>query len=250
MAHFLGEDISHQKVGRWLRAGDPARGYDPEPGGSKTIPSYAEKPINNLWQAYLDTAPERVESQGITFDKQIPVYFQRLRKRDGEFGDRVVVAHTEFLTKELRDETLRSAHRTNKYHAVSVRSTINLHDYNNRSDKSQQGITRNAEQKQYRREFRALIKQGVIRKAMQTPMEDIRGNLTDIEQVIENVNKRLRERHEPATSDKGTHLADEILFQLRPKPVYVDEHGNRERKAAPSAAKLSQRRARTKLKRD
>lgn len=242
LAEFMG--ISHQKLGRWLKEG--------QEGGVKSIPDdpFTREGIDAIFNAYKDVAKKRAKELNVPFNSSVPVYYDRPYlarpdKRTGEFirGDRVIVRNAMHIDRDLRAKVLTHVHDTDKYLAVSVQSVVNLHAYSNRSEQEHQNKRRSDVQKMYRREFRAMLKEGITRRAIFTKLEDIRG-FTDTWRVIENVDRKLRQKHEPATGDAGTKLADSYLFQLKPtrKPA---SHANTQSSPKPSAAKLARRRAKT-----
>lgn len=67
---------------------------------------------------------------------------------------------------------------------------------------------------------------GVYLKPIFTSYTDMNKNFHP-QMVIDEINHKLRTRHEPATGEQGTNVADQILFQLNsrrdPMGAEIDE---------------------------
>jgi hypothetical protein len=246
LAEFMG--ISHQKLGRWLREG--------EPNGVKKIPDndiLVREGIDAVFDQYIEVTKARYIRDNLPFDPRAPIYQERKPLRTGEPGERVVSENTQYIRTALRHRIMVWNWVTQKYIAFSVRSTINLALYNNRAEKDMFGVRRTDAQKQYRREFRHELKAGIVHKPIYTKMENI-AHMTDIDLVIRNVDRKIRQKHEPATGEKGTALTDAYLWQLKrvEKPrkpaknerTSEDQQRPRKEKTYPTVEKLRARKAR------
>jgi hypothetical protein len=211
LASLLG--ITHQKLGRWLREG--------QPNGAKSIPtdSAAVKAINQAFHIHATVSKEQAQIDNIPFDQNAPVFAHRKPLRNGAPGDRVIVDHTQYMTRELRTNVLSHIHKTKRYYAVSVRSTIELARYFKSGEGKLRGKIRTDAQDIGRQEIVNKLEAGQIVGPIYTKYESF-GPLSATSNALKGVEQKIREKHEPATGEKGTALADQLLMQLIPADYF------------------------------
>ncbi len=217
LAAMLG--ITHQKLGRWLREG--------EPGGVKAIPAEARGAIAQVFSIHRDIAKQQARVDGIPFDSNVPVLLQRPNiQLNGKRvpGDRAIALNTEFIRDVDRSYFIRSMRATNAFHNVSVRSTIDWFVY------MQDKEIERARDRAYAPRQMQLLQDGSIRVKRRTADGRIKSTIiaADVRPVytqrqsmlkgtrgvdiVDSIEKIMRERHSPA----ATRMADEYLFQLKP----------------------------------
>jgi hypothetical protein len=210
--------VTHQKIGRWLREG--------QPGGVKSIPSDAgtKSAINLVFQIHKDLARQQARADNLPFNAAAPVFMERKPLRTGQKGDRVFAEHTQFLRHELRNSVVYGAHQSKQFIHVSARSTIDLYQY----ARSQAVI----EIAKGGSPFSVKKLAGFIADAIEGKRKRLISEIqphplftqytaiypgSDGRNAVRELNYKLREKHEPATTEKGTVLADQLLFQLVPQ---------------------------------
>lgn len=226
-----GLGITHQKLGRWLKEG--------EPGGVKAIPAdlFTRAAIDSAFDEHRARAREQAQAQGIPYRADAPPVFawrRELSETDGQprLSDRVRIDQAQYLGDELRAKVLKSFQRTGRFVGVAVRSVVSIIDYMRRkyADQFAQGRHPGASKRDLERLAREAARgfaekrgDGDVRAAMalytsREPMQ--RG--ADPLLMISSVQAKLREKHEPATHADGgaiarTVLADQISMQLQPE---------------------------------
>jgi hypothetical protein len=202
MASHLG--VTHQKLGRWLR-------------GESSVPrdEFTQRGIAAMFSEHVRRAKRAAHVQGLPWIG--PVYLDRRPLKDGKPGDRVVINHTQYLSTEIRQLLIAGAQGTQEFFAVSIRSLVDLATYFNRAESEfrQSRKLRNESQQYARDQLRNQIRYGVTLQPIYTKIVNI-GKFTSAGEAVRQIQQRLREKHEPATSLPGTVLADEMLFQLYP----------------------------------
>lgn len=132
LAEALG--VSHQRVGRWLREGQPAT-IDPETGdqlksaGIKKIPADAGQIINDLFQIYKSIAKQQAKVDGTPYTPVLPVFLTRPLMNNGQPGLRIYAEHTQYIRPEVRINYFAALHRTEQFIQASVRSELNIFSY-------------------------------------------------------------------------------------------------------------------------
>ncbi|MBK9497429.1 MAG: hypothetical protein IPO08_23485, partial [Xanthomonadales bacterium] len=211
LASLIG--ITHQKLGRWLKEG--------QTGGAKKIPDDREtlKAINQAFNIHSQVSAEQARVDRIPFSKTSPVFAYRKPLKNGTLGDRVVIEHTQYLSRELRQKVLSHVQESKSYFAVSVRSTIELSIYFKQTEQELKHRIRTDSQDLARAELKGKIKEGVAVGPIFTKYESF-GPKSSKAQALKGVEKKLREKHEAAVGQKGTALADQFLLQLIPANYY------------------------------
>lgn len=215
--------ITHQKLGRWLREG--------EAGGVKSIPAdlFTQAAIDTVFSDHVRTARERAKADRIPFNAAAPVYMERKPLASGDKGDRVFAENTQFIRSATRTKVMQGAHDSKKFYSASVRSVVNLRSYfrkraaediarRGRTDVSVNELAKIIEQgfKQDTREQHNRTIDAAKPFALYTQREGLLIGRKGDTRTIRGIEKKLREKHEPATGQPGTVLADMYLFQLTP----------------------------------
>lgn len=235
LAAFIG--VSHQRIGRWLRFG--------EPGGPKSLPTDPTilRAINDAFGLHSAICKARSALDGLHFNSQTPIFAARLPKQKrerfvdpatGEIiwrpvfdskgkpvmipGDRVAIDHTHWLPDKIRNKIIADAQKSGKYHNASVGSLINLHLYNKNADerfrdqKRQTGIGRTRAQAKYAKQLRKRAKQASLSWVF-TPYVPMPKNVAS-DLITNYIDDSLRSKHQPATGEIGTALAAQVLLQI------------------------------------
>lgn len=239
LAKIMG--VSHQKIGRWLREGqpaivDPTTGYQIRQAGAREIPDAATPLIDLAFTIHRDISKAQAVEDGIPFNPYAPTYDRKGIKRDGEKGDRVFTENTEFIKPELRTEILQDKQKSKKYLQASVRSTINIKRYFEKV--AQDEIEKYKRKRTNKKKLGKQIMDSFLKAnnkiiesdelmPLFTQYENISPG-TDTRRSVEQINKKLKVKHEANASS----LADQFLFQLIPTP----QRSNREKTRQPKPA--------------
>jgi hypothetical protein len=119
LAKLLG--VTHQKVGRWLREG--------EPGGIKQIPREATDIINQAFRFHKDVTKAQAKADRLPYDPALPVYATRPTLRNGKPGERILISGTEYIRPDTRDAVFESLQKSKQINAISVRSKVDIRSY-------------------------------------------------------------------------------------------------------------------------
>ena len=218
--------ITHQKLGRWLREG--------EPNGVKKIPDnvFIQAGINALFSEHKERVKEANKAFALPVSQKIPVYMDRkfLNKTtpDGEFilSDRVVARNTQYIRPDLRRDVIVSASKTDHYISATVQSTLDIIIYATRIVDEE--IKAKKRSKRYRAEAIKSIAASIVHSKPSLMQEkELRQFFTrtealavsDPQKAASAIEKLLREKHESAIGAPGTVLAKAFVFQLSAKPL-------------------------------
>lgn len=212
--------ISHQTIGRILHAqmlGDTARveRYEARPDLARVIDRALTK--------HTTKARETARAQGLPFTSEIPIYQARMPyvKRDGEIidGNRVLAEHMHWVSDRLRIAWVARMHRSGKFANVTVRSRVNLRDYNRQANarrdalRREQGLFRSKEQRSDRDDLAERQKDGAQITHIFTPRTFMERGVSAAT-ITEELENNLQTRHAPATGAPGTVFAEAVYFQL------------------------------------
>lgn len=235
VARLLG--ISHQKVGRILKAGQEG-GYRPD------APSLRDPALQSTvargFETHREIARRKARADGLPFNAQLPVYYARLPRpvtqervdpRTGEItrvpvldpatgkprtvpGERVAAQNIHWLSDKVRAQWLGKTAATGKFAAASVGSMVNLAVYKKKGEAAQRGKgPRTEKAKASRRSIVQKIEGGQVLSPMYSKPIPLDFPAARINREVDKV---LREKHGPATGPElpGTQLADRILLQV------------------------------------
>lgn len=120
--------VSHQRIGRWLREG--------QPGGVKTIPPEFTQAIETAFELHAEVSRDQAAADHLPFNPDLPVFMSRpdMRKIDRKTGqpmkgERAIVSEAQYMTPELRNRVIVSQQKSRQFSYVSVASIIDLYKY-------------------------------------------------------------------------------------------------------------------------
>jgi len=239
--------ISHQKVGRILRAGEPGQ-LSPK---SKSLndPGLINA-VHSAFQIHKEIAREQARIDKLPFNPDVPIFIQRLvytpwdnvptgyeiqkmtprgpewvteyhrrpqRDASGKLveirGDRVLADHTHWISDKLRNRWLDTMRKTNAFLQVSIGSTVNLVLYS-RQDKLLDTIKNGrVDHAIHAANILNKIEQNIVNTRIFTKYEPMAPSFR-LSDLVNNIDEKLRARHQPATGTPGTRLGDQILLQV------------------------------------
>lgn len=232
--------VSHQRIGRWLREG--------EPGGVRSIPSDALPLIDLAFDLHRDISKAQARAVHLPYTADAPVFVERPRMRridrttgERQQGERMIVPRTAFLGRELRERVIASMQQSGQFVAVSVRSLANLYHY--------LGIQKRfAETQSGRRIFKLSMLNAFRAREIDAPGSNARAPIstkkenispgTDVGIALEGIRQKMRQKHEPFTDpgDLGTELFFQTTYRQfetfgapKPAPVSVDRKRTKRR---------------------
>ena len=214
--------VTHQKIGRWLREG--------QPDGAKKIPDEATAAINVAFAFHKDITKQQAKVDRIPYDPKAPVFFERPTLRNGKPGERLAAENTQYIKRELRDQIFTALHQTAQVININVRSVINLKSYlgakpttsataleskfKDASEKDEIGrktlfgAFKDREDKKAGSGFEAPV----YTPSTQFGRDPRTGRFVNVNESLKNINSRLQERHSP----HATVFADQFLIQTLP----------------------------------
>lgn len=247
MAALMG--VSPRTVGRWLRVG--------QPGGVQRIPREARDIVNLAFSIHKDLARDASKRFEIPFTPDFPVYATRkpLNQIDpatGQpmLGDRIFIENAQFLDSQMRQIVILDFALTGQMVTATVGSNLNLYRY------YQETLAqRIEEQKRSRKAGR--LSPGALRAAMRDSFEstfgvsvrdlelqtEIRPVYTkqrviapefDIAKEVQAIEDHIKNKHEPATGEKGTTVGHTIIVQMRRESTNAANARIAARKVAPN----------------
>jgi hypothetical protein len=209
--------VSHQKIGRWLRQ-------------ETKIPNdkLLQGSIDYAFRLHKKEVKRIATADRIPYDDAIPILAERQRfktgPKKGQKGERVAVNHTHWLSDELRHLVIDSVQKSGKYYGASIGSLVNLIVYNDDAEerikkeiRKERRIRTNKE-RIGKLELELKLLQDAKIAPIYTPMQVIDGRYPS-SITNDNLDEILQIRHEPATGDKGTALANTIFLQLTPSTI-------------------------------
>lgn len=228
--------ISHQKVGRIL--------HDTYAPNSRALsdPGLLQA-VELAFSIHKQVTRDQARADGLPYSAAVPIFVERLRTADGTPGDRVGALHTHWVSDALRNAWFEAMHKTGKYYAASIGSTVNLVIYNRRAEPEFRG-RRDALTRYHRATIKRQIEQQTINGKIYTKYTPLEQSFP-VDAVIADMTNKLRQRHEPATGDPGTALADSFLLQIDTRngkdSQFRKQHAATINTKAPSAARKRKR---------
>jgi len=208
--------VSHQKIGRWLREGEPT--------GAKKIPAEATAAINVAFAFHKDVTKQQAKLDRFPYNPQAPVFVERPTLRNGKPGERLVANNTQYIKPELRDQVFEDLQKTKQIQGISVRSQINLKSYL----KAKPTDNANALRRKFKyqgekdNQGRTTLMASFERREAQSPgsgfVAPIYTRMSDFtprakpNDSLRDVNSKLQEKHSP----HATVFADQFLIQTLP----------------------------------
>jgi DNA-binding Lrp family transcriptional regulator len=236
--------ISHQKVGRILKAGQEG-GFSLKAEALKDPDLVAR--VDRAFEDHKRITREQAKRDRIPYRESVPVFQKRLPiavskmvvdRRTGEMrrifvkdpatgkqlfreGQRVQAPSIHWLSDKLRSSWIRAMYSTGKFAGATVQSLANLRAYFNRAERNMRGMKRTEQQKQWRAEMRERIRAKEAEAASMLVEVYTKTAPFDfpIDRVLKEIDKQLKQKHEPATGPEfdKTILAQSVLFQMDPR---------------------------------
>lgn len=126
VADLLG--LSHQQVGRILKAGQPELGGYVANSRALKNPTLIDA-VEFGFKLHKQVTKAQAKRDGIQYDPNVPIFARNIPHKDGTPSGRVGGEHTHWLRDELRKAWIVNAFNTRQYAAVSVQSVVTLYDY-------------------------------------------------------------------------------------------------------------------------
>lgn len=233
--------ISHQKVGRILK-GEYA------PGSRVLNDPGLIAAIDTAFRIHTDVARAQARRDGLPFDGNLPVFYaklpfkvtskvEKIDPKTGEVkvdrvpvidpatgkqkvvpGDRISAQNTHWLSNDLRSAWIAKTVATRKFYAASVGSFVNLKKYNAKADARFRDKPRTEKQEKYREQLKAREARQIANQIDSAPIFTryvaTGADGFSPQAAVNQINDQLRRKHEPATGEDGTFLAQQILLQL------------------------------------
>ena len=233
--------VSHQKVGRWLREGEPlppdADGVIPtrKDGSRKTyglIPDddvFVKQGITEVFIAHKRATKKMAKAFGVPYDPELPAMATRKPLRTGQLGDRVFIEHTQFIKKDTRKKIISRLGQTEDYFAITVQSQIDLIAYADKeAEEEYKTYSKARKRRRSKIELRDDILDALASKIGGHKMIDNRERFrpihtrresiapgSNIKHATDEIERLLREKMEPA-SEFGDGFAKAYILQLTP----------------------------------
>lgn len=248
--------ISHQKVGRILKGE-----YSPDSKVMRDPGLIAA--IDTAFRIHTDVARAQARRDGLPFDGSLPVFYARLPfkvtrrvekidPKTGEVkikrepvidiktgkqkivpGDRIAAQNTHWLSNDLRSAWIAKTVATKKFYAASVGSFVNLKKYNAQADarareNAKRGTPRTEKQEKYREQLKAREARQAANQIDSAPIftryVNVGADGFTPQAAVNQINDQLRRKHEPATGEENTFLAQQVLFQLDTRNMEPPRH--------------------------
>jgi len=203
--------LSHQTVGRILHKGMLG----------ESLNRYADRPdvvaaIERGFASHVALTKSIAKRDGLPFTSAAPVFSERMTRTDGKPSDRTLSAHTHWLSDRVRNAWIKHSQQTGKFVGVTVRSKVNLRHYAKQAaqrERARQTVN-TPDRVLHKLQLKKALRDGAEIKPVFTPTTNMRAGLP-AELVIADIEHQLRVRHQPATGEKGTSYADQIVMQLK-----------------------------------
>lgn len=212
--------VSHQKIGRILKAGDVAAGGYSADSRALKDPAL-NVAIDAAFSIHVQMAKEQARADKLPFSADIPVFYETLTHSDGKKGNRVAAKNTHWLSNAQREQWIKSIQKTGKFYAATVRSVVNLKRYNKQSEQrhKQAGSPRRPlKQALHKTELEIRAKLGEEKAPIFTAYTPLSTEFP-ISAILADMSEKLTRKHEPATGEQGTRLADQIVLQIDTRKV-------------------------------
>lgn len=252
--------ISHQKVGRILKAGHVDLGGYARDSKALADPQLT-RAVDRALADHIRQARAIAKRDGLPFDERVPVQVQRLERKvwrevvdrvTGEIrkvpvidlktgqqrtvpGERVVAKHTHWISNELRRAWVASTHRSGRYYSLSVRSIVDRKTYNKQAEQRARadGGKRSVKASAYKKQ---ILADKLDPFPIYTAYTGIDKGGFPLEVIQQDLQNKLNSKHAPATGLPGTRFADEFLLQIDTRQ-HVDKAKPAEKGRRPAGTK-------------
>lgn len=231
--------LSHQKIGRILHGGEPGWPI-PSARVMRDVNLYSK--VAEGFEVHKSLVKGQALADGIPYVDKVPIFYARLPLKDGTPGDRVTAQHTHFITPELREKWLEQIYNSGKFHHISIASLVNLQIYSHQADiradaqKRRRRKPRDRDQRKHRGNIEHKLQQKIRLGKIYTEYTPMgKSPSFAAEDVVYDLEKKLRRKHEPATGMVGTALATEYLLQVDTRNGKDNKFRNKHPYAKPHA---------------
>ena len=248
--------VSHQKVGRILRAGSEG-GYKAD-GPAMSDPGLS-RAVHVAFEIHKGITRGQARADGLPYSADVPVFIQRMEYTPWEWkptgyeifkggkwqpeykkgpkldahgrpvvirGDRVAAQNVHWLSDKLRNRWITTMQRTGKFDNASVGSIVDLVLYSRQADLREAAQSFDEVKSAHAQTILATIERNIVNARVFTKYTPMHPGLNE-RAVIADITNKLRQKHEPATGSRGTRLADEILLQVNTKNGQAQDFRNR-----------------------
>lgn len=199
VAAFVG--VTHQRISRAMQG----------QAGAQALANLAPY-VDAIWPIYVQIARDQALVDGLPFYAAIPVSYRRLARQDGLPGDRVAAEHTHWLSNDLRERWIVAMQKTSRFYAASVESIVNLVVYFKRGESLYKG-KRDAKRRANRRSIERKLERGIVHGPIYTSYTPMASHIPS-DLILNDIQIKLADKHEPATGEPGTYLGASILLQI------------------------------------
>lgn len=218
VAEALG--VSHQKVGRILKAGHPELGGYAANSRALLQPALAAA-VELGFKNHKRITKAQAKRDGIQYDPNVPIFARNIPHKDGRPGQRVGAEHTHWLRDELRKAWIVNAFNTRQYAAVSVQSVVSLYDYMEQARgrayaDRMTGTPPTGEAISNAIGLQMNLEMGHKRQLIGTQYTPLQFPTQALPLILADIDDKLRRKHAPATGNDrpGTAYASRIVLQI------------------------------------
>jgi hypothetical protein len=199
------------------------------------IPVFVSRMPRYLWDTYIDTRGKK---------HPVPKIDPKTGRQWIVPGDRAEALHMHWMRDALRERWIVRESLAGKYAALSIGSIVNLKKYNAAAQRLATASSRNPELQAQARNLLSHALYGIVSQEVQdrTAIADlskmvarliadertmrIQSRITPLkeagaegipltpDEILGDINLKLREKQQPAATGPGTRFADRILFQI------------------------------------
>lgn len=200
--------ISHQRIGRLLRAGFPELGgLKDESRAMKDADLVAR--IEAAYQRHRERTRAQAQRDGIPY-REPAVYARRMIDSEGRPTSRLQTGNTHWLSDGLRASWVGALARSRKLYALFVGSRVNLATYL-RARLARPATREGRERaKRSRDEIRAAIARGIDQSLMWSRPIPMEFDQPALDQLM----RDALARHERAIGEPGTERASKMMMQF------------------------------------
>lgn len=238
VADLLG--LSHQQVGRILKAGQPELGGYVANSRALKNPALIDA-VEFGFKLHKQLTKAQAKRDGIQYDPNVPIYARNIPHKDGKPGQRIGAEHTHWLRDELRKAWIVNAFNTRKYAAVSVQSVVSLYDYMEQARgrayaDRMSGNPPTGEAISNAIGLQMNLEAGHKLQLIGTQYTPLQFPAQALPLILADIDDKLRRKHAPATGNDrpGTAYASRIVLQIDsrtrkndPRPKSRKASGNR-----------------------
>lgn len=234
--------VSHQKIGRWLREG--------QPDGVKVIPSSIVPMLQVLLNIHAEQSFQQAQADSIPYSKDYPVFAYRpleVPEADGKMRPqnmRMFIDGTQFIRDDLRRKIFYSMWITDDFLKASIASVIDWLKYVQErflTLSEQRSMTTQHLLRDYTggglphdQKVKVLMRENIIKPIWTKSTPTYSGlykNKIMFDQFYETIEQKLKDRHQNAAEE----YAYRYVFQIKSEKTRYEEKRGRKIVAAKKA---------------